>query len=388
MTGLKLWIITICMVALIFALWYFSDILMLVLISAALAFLLSPPVNYLQRKMQTKKRILPTVIVFICTLALIAALLAILLPILYDQIVSVIKNIGQYASTITDFLDHIAEYAVELGLPESLMDSIYKLTSTFENFIVTLVANIGSAILQQSLKALDLVIFFCLTFYFMLDGKNIYRAFEGLFPDNGKVRIRRIALELNVLVWNYLKQHIIISGGMFVVTLIGFLCFGLEYALLLAFVAFFLDFIPYIGSIIAGIVAAASAFISGGIGLAFWVLVFVICVQQIEGNIIMPKFQAKSVDVHPLAVIFSLLACNKLWGIFGMFISVPVAGLVKVLFVEIRDLYRSIDRPGGFGSADADNPMLSPLIEAAAKKKERSDTAIDRLINRFRKKKP
>ena len=55
----------------------------------------------------------------------------------------------------------------------------------------------------------------------------------------------------------------------------------------------------------------------------------------------MPKFQAKSVDVHPLAVIFSLLACNKLWGIFGMFISVPVAGLVKVLFVEIRDLYRS-----------------------------------------------
>ena len=94
---------------------------------------------------------------------------------------------------------------------------------------------------------------------------------------------------------------------MFVVTLIGFLCFGLEYALLLAFVAFFLDFIPYIGSIIAGIVAAASAFISGGIGLAFWVLVFVICVQQIEGNIIMPKFQAKSVDVHPLAVIFSLL---------------------------------------------------------------------------------
>ncbi len=135
MTGLKLWIITICMVALIFALWYFSDILMLFLISAALAFLLSPPVNYLQRKMQTKKRILPTVIVFICTLALIAALLAILLPILYDQIVSVIKNIGQYASTITDFLDHIAEYAVELGLPESLMDSIFNFFIYFENFL-------------------------------------------------------------------------------------------------------------------------------------------------------------------------------------------------------------------------------------------------------------
>lgn len=374
------------MIVLIIGLWYFSDILMLFLISAALAFLLSPPVNYLQRKMKTKRRVLPTTIVFICTLAALAALLALLLPILYDQIVSVIRNIGQYASTITDFLDDLAEYAIELGLPESLMNSISKLTATFESFIVSLVANIGSAVLEQSLKVLDLVIFFCLTFYFMLDGRNIYHAFERLFPDNGKVRIRRISLELNVLVWNYLKQHIVISSGMFVVTLIGFLCFGLEYALLLAIVAFFLDFIPYIGSIIAGAVAAASAFISGGLGLAFWVLVFVICVQQIEGNIIMPKFQAKSVDVHPLAVIFSLLACNKLWGIFGMFISVPVAGLVKVLFVEVRDLYRSIDRPGGFGSADAENPMMSPLIEAAAKKKERTDTILDRVISRFRKK--
>lgn len=386
MHSLKLWMITIGLIALIFGLWYFSDILMMFVISAAFAFLLSPAVNYLQRKFKTNRRVYPTIIVFLCAIAVIVALIALLVPILYSQIVSVVKNIGQYASTITDFLDHIAEYTVSLGLPQLILDVTLKLTSTFENFIVNLVANLGASLLEQSMKALDVVIFLCLTFYFTLDGRNIYRAFVGLFPQNGQVRIHRIAQELNILVWNYLKQHIVISAGLFVAVLIGFLCFGLEYALLLALITFFLDFIPYIGSIIAGLVAVASAFITGGISLAFWVLVFVIAVQQVEGNIIMPKFQAKCVDVHPLAIIFSLLACNQLWGIFGMFVSVPVAGLVKVLFIELRDLYRSIDRPGGFGSADEEQP-LAPLIQPSPSGKEQAHTVLDKLLERLRRKK-
>lgn len=386
MNSLKLWMITIGLLALILGLWYFSDILMMFVISAAVAFLLSPAVNYLQRKFKTNRRVYPTIIVFLCAIAVIVALIALLVPVLYSQIVSVVKNIGQYASTITGFLDHIAEYTVSLGLPQLILDVTVKLTSTFENFIVNLVANLGTSLLEQSTKALDVVIFLCLTFYFTLDGRNIYQAFVRLFPQNGQVRIQRIAQELKILVWNYLKQHIVISAGMFVVAWIGFICFGLEYALLLALITFFLDFIPYIGSIIAGLVAVASAFITGGISLAFWVLVFVIVLQQIEGNVIMPKFQAKCADVHPLAIIFSLLACNQLWGIFGMFVSVPVAGLVKVLFIELRDLYRSIDRPGGFGSADEEEP-LAPLIQPSPSGKEKAHTLLDKLVARLRRKK-
>lgn len=386
MNSLKLWMITIGLLALLLGLWYFSDILMMFVISAAVAFLLSPAVNYLQRKFKTNRRVYPTIIVFLCAIAVIVALIALLVPVLYSQIVSVVKNIGQYASTITGFLDHIAEYTVSLGLPQLILDVTVKLTSTFENFIVNLVANLGTSLLEQSTKALDVVIFLCLTFYFMLDGRNIYQVFVGLFSQNGQVRIHRIAQELKILVWNYLKQHIVISSGMFIVAWIGFMCFGLEYALLLALITFFLDFIPYIGSIIAGLVAVASAFITGGISLAFWVLVFVIVLQQIEGNVIMPKFQAKCVAVHPMVIIFSLLACNKLWGIFGMFISVPVAGLVKVLLIELRDLYRSIDRPGGFGSADESQP-LAPLIQPSPSGKEKAHTILDKLVERLRRKK-
>ena len=370
MTGLKLWIISICMLAVLFFCWYFSDTLMLFLISGTLAFLLSPPVNFLQKKMKTKKRALPTAIVFLTALAIVVTAIVLLAPVLYEQITSVIKNIGNYAAAITGTLDRLLEKAVEFGLPESLLNSVDKLMATFESFIVSLVTNIGGTLLEKTAGVLDVIIFLCLTFYFMLDGANLFRIFADLFPKNGSLRIQRISLELKLLVWNYLKQHAIISSCMALILLIGFWCFGLEYALLLALAAFFLDFIPYFGSIISGLVAGAVALITGGFGYAFWILLFVLVVQQVEGNILMPMFQGKTASVHPLAIIFSLLACSKIWGVFGMFIAVPVAGLVKVLLIEIRDLYRSIDRPGGFGSEDPNCPILSPLIEAAEQKKQ------------------
>ncbi|MBQ4047469.1 MAG: AI-2E family transporter [Clostridia bacterium] len=370
MSGLKLWIISICMVSLLAFCWYFSETLMMFLISGTLAFLLSPPVNFLQKKMKTKKRLLPTAIVFLASLAIVITTIALLVPVLYEQIVSVIKNIGSYAATFTDFLDGLAEKAVEFGLPESLLNSVDKLTTTLESFIVSLVTSIGGTILEKTLGVLDIIIFLCLTFYFMLDGPNIFRTFVGLFPQNGSIRIQRISLELKLLVWNYLKQHFVISSCMSIILMIGFFCFGLEYGVLLAILAFFLDFIPYFGSIFSGVVAGAVALITGGFGYAVWVVLFVLIVQQVEGNILMPMFQGKTASVHPLAIIFSLLACSQIWGVFGMFISVPVAGLVKVLLIEIRDLYRSIDRPGGFGSEDPENPVLSPLIEAAEHKKQ------------------
>lgn len=357
MSNIKIWIITCLLIILILFTRYFTDILLLFLMSAALAFILTPLVDYLQRVMKQKKRLLATMIVFICALAVFVALLALLVPMLYNQAMSAIKNIGVYIDEITKIIDRFANYLQSIGIPQGIVNMIHGLVENSETLLVQIATSVGTFLLETSLKVVDWIIFFVVTFYLMLDGRKIYKSFENVFPTNGKIRISRIAKELNELVWCYLRQKIIISLCMFIVTLIGFLCFGLKYALLLAFVVFCLDFIPYFGSIISGGIATFSALVDGGWSLALWVLVFIIAVQQIEGNIISPRIQAKSVDVHPLAVIFSLLACSKLWGVFGMFISVPVVGLVRILFVEIRDLYRSVDRPGGFGSA-SDEPLV------------------------------
>ena len=76
--------------------------------------------------------------------------------------------------------------------------------------------------------------------------------------------------------------------------------------------------------------------ITGGIGLAVKILIFVLIVQQIEGNVVAPKLQGKSVDLHPIWVMFALLACSEIWGPIGMLISTPVAAVVKT---ALRELY-------------------------------------------------
>ena len=76
--------------------------------------------------------------------------------------------------------------------------------------------------------------------------------------------------------------------------------------------------------------------VTGGVALAVKVLIFVLVVQQVEVNVVAPKLQGKSVDLHPIWVMFSLLACSELWGPVGMLISTPVAAVVKT---ALRELY-------------------------------------------------
>ncbi len=373
MASIKLWIITICLIVLVACAWFFGDIVTLFVGAGLVAFLLSPITDFIQQKMRLEKRILPTIITFIGVIAVLGLLMMLLLPQLYNQIASVTVNINDYIDVIIEYVDELTLKAQELNLPPELAEMIGSLSEKLGNFVISVVLDLGKSILAASLKILDVVIFLCLTFYLLLDGRNIYRAFESLFPQTIRFRIRRIATELDEIVWKYVKASVLISFILFCVALIGFLCFGLEYALLLAIITFFFNFIPYFGSIAAGVIACLSALLTNGFGTAVGVLIFFLVIQQLEGNIISPKVQGNAINIHPIAIIFSLLACNRLFGFFGMFISVPVAGLVKVLCIEIRDLYRSIDSNGSISEA-------SQLPIAGPGPKQRKKPLVFRLV--------
>jgi len=192
----------------------------------------------------------------------------------------------------------------------------------------------------------DLVIVIIVTVYFMLDGKKLIDSFRNILPEKVLVRFNRITTTTNDLTWKYIRSRVILSAGMAIVTYIGLTIMGVKYALLFAALSFVLDFIPYFGSIIAGVIEAVYALITGGLGLGIAVGIFVLVVQQIEGNIVAPKLQSDVTGIHPVTVMFALLACNRLWGPVGMLISTPVAVIVKTVATEIYDYVISPDDPG------------------------------------------
>ena len=122
--------------------------------------------------------------------------------------------------------------------------------------------------------------------------------------------------------------------------------------------SFVLDFVPYFGSILAGVLEAFFALITLGLGPAIAVGVFVLVVQQIEGNVVIPKIQGDQAGIHPITVMFAILASSELWGPAGMLIAVPIAAILKIVVTEV---YYYIVTPDDW------DPRQMTLEEGAAK---------------------
>ena len=119
--------------------------------------------------------------------------------------------------------------------------------------------------------------------------------------------------------------------GILVGTALGLL--GIEMALAFGFMAFLLNFIPNIGSIIATLLPLPIVLLTPGISTTTIVLAIALpaAIQGVIGNVVQPRLMSKSLDLHPVAVLLALIVWGKLWGIVGMFLATPLTAVIKIL---------------------------------------------------------
>ena len=336
MTNAKLFLCGILLLVTFFLVASFSSVLSLFCIAAILAFLLNPIANFLSHRLKLKKG-LAVLAVFILVCLLCFVILSTLLPILGEQAKKMIDNTPQYGQALDGIYRQLIGQLAKRDLPEGVLEALNNIWTHIQTFFANLLFSIVTTVINWSTQLLDLVIILVVTVYLMLDTRSIIYRVASLFPPAGKQRFLLLVEEYNRLVWQYIKSKALIAAGMAVATFIVLSIVGVDAALLLACLAFILDFIPYFGSIFGGAIASLVALITGGWVKALITLACILVIQQIEGNIVSPKVQGDLVGLHPIAVIFSLLACNSLWGVMGMFIAGPVASLVKII---LRDRSR------------------------------------------------
>ena len=233
----------------------------------------------------------------------------------------VLKNKESFPPQVIDVIDNIANSIQDIAMVASV-------------WIVSFL----SSVVQASLVAILIPFFFI---YMLKDHEkfapSVYKYFNGERREWVKMTLK----EIDGVLRSYVQGQVFISFLLAMFMLLGYLVMGLDYALLLAIFAFFMNMIPFIGPWISFTPALIIALIQDPT-LIIWVYVVTLAAQQIESNFITPNVMGKTLDIHPLTVITIILAAGNIAGFIGIIIAVPFYAVLKVIVSNLYDERKKI----------------------------------------------
>ncbi|MCB8818002.1 AI-2E family transporter [Desulfosporosinus shakirovi] len=297
-----------------------------------LAYLLNPLVVVLERYKISRNRAIA--IVFFLIIAFCATAIFLIIPIIYNELSKLLVILPQTIQSITDMIEEFRNQFKATGLPnrvaivldEHLIQGETMIAERLNQFL----DNLPKALSSLTLYMLSPVI----AIYILADWKGLGEGFFRIIPQRWRMEWRRLWQDINHVVRQFVRGDLFVALIVGIMIGIGVKLVGMDYALLIGLVCGIFDLIPYFGPAIGAVPAILLALTHSPV-MALKVTLIIFLVQQLEGNIISPKLMGESVGLHPLWVVFALLACGEIAGFWGMFLAVPLAAVIRVLFKHI-----------------------------------------------------
>jgi predicted PurR-regulated permease PerM len=186
----------------------------------------------------------------------------------------------------------------------------------------------------------NLVLIPVLTFYLLRDWDLLVARFRELLPRSNAKKIIEISLECDDMLAAFIRGQLMVMFALAAIYTIGLMMIGLELALLLGVVAGIVSFVPYLGLIVGIGLAGLAAYLQFHEWLPVLMVVGVFSVaQMIEGMVLTPRFVGERIGLHPVAVLFAVMAGAQLFGFTGILLALPVAAVVMVLLRHAHQQY-------------------------------------------------
>ena len=326
---------TVFLFVLVIALIYLTrSVLVIFTLAIFLAHLIAPLVDRVER--HTPKRISRNVSLAIVYLALIGVALAILIP--------VGAKIGEQASMLASRLpealksDPLSRFPLPAWLETwrpRVGQIIAQQTSGVGDEILPLLQKLGPGILAGLGSLVAVVLIPIFSFFFLKDGILMRDAIVECFQPRRQSLAEEILADLHLLVAQYIRALVLLALAAFASYSIALSALGAPYAILLASVAGMLELIPFVGPLVGGIVTLLVAALSGYDHLS-WILIFLIVYRLFQDYVLSPYLLSAGVELHPLLVLFGVLAGEQVAGVPGMFFSVPVIAALRIVIVRMR----------------------------------------------------
>lgn len=297
-------------------------------LAIALAYLLAPAVGFLERRRLS--RAVAIALVYLALLASIGTLLFYLIPALVGELERLAQNLPVYTAQVRGLVEYFQQRYRHAALPDPLRQVIDESVASVGDSLLAMIRRTVQGLLGFASQLFDIVLAPVLAFYFLLDWENIGRRLMTALPTRQRPAILAAAADMDRMLGGYIRSEIIVSAIVGALSGLATALFGLRFAALFGVISALAEFIPYFGPIIGAAPPIALALLRSP-ALALKVAVAYAVIQQLESSLIAPKIVGDHVGLHPLVIIFALLAGGKLAGVPGMLVAVPVAGVLKIL---------------------------------------------------------
>ncbi len=321
--------------------------LLLLTVAAVLAYALAPAVKFLERGMP---RFLAILIVYLIVLGAISALLYLIVSTAIVQVTSLSAYV-QFLLTPSKSgqLTPLEQTLRSFGISQSQIDAARaQVVASIEGFAVSVVPLLTGLVGA----VLDVVLVAVLSIYLLADGSRISDWLRRNMPQQQQGRMKFLLDTLQRVVGGYIRGQLFLCGLIGVLVGVGMQLIGVPFALLLGVLAFILEFIPVLGTLVSGAICILLALTKGWI-FALIVLVYFVVVHVIEGDVLGPRIVGKAIGLHPVVSIAALIAGAELFGIVGALFASPVAGVLQALLVAIWFEWR-VTHPKEFQKAKDD----------------------------------
>ena len=309
--------------------WLLGDVLLPFVLGGAIAYFLDPVADRLER--MGASRVMATAIITIAAIIAFVILTLLVVPVLIEQAISLFNTTPQL---VRDFSAFVTE-----RFP-SIMDE----NSTMRQSLITIGETIQSrggellnSVLSSAVSVINIVILMVITpvvaVYLLLDWDRMIARIDALLPRDYTPIIRQLARDIDTTLASFIRGMgtvCLILGTYYAIAL---MLVGLQFGLVVGFVAGLVTFIPYLGALIGGALAIGLGlfqFWGDWVSLGMVAGIFVVG-QVVEGNILTPKLVGNSVGLHPVWLLLALTVFGALFGFVGMLVAVPVAAALGVI---------------------------------------------------------
>jgi len=280
-----------------------------------------------------------TIIVFIVLLALLFVILSFVLPIISENVASLINSIPGYISTILEYFDNLPEdsFLINLNIAENIQNYATELMNTLMHSDG--IGQVAQGIMGFVSGIFSVIMGLVISLYILLERDRIAVFFNRLnravFKREKRVnRTIKYFSQINKVLLTFIASKGLDSIINFIAATTVLFIFGVPYALLLGLIAGVFNFIPYLGSIISAFIISIITLITCDIRTALYVMIALLIFHQMDGNFIEPRIMKSSLKISPILVIIAVVIGGAYLGIVGMFLAVPVAVIIKQILYE------------------------------------------------------